>query len=58
MRQRRLRLDHPLVGALTVTQQSLRAMQTPEQVLVTCTAPAGSPDTEALNLLRQLTSNT
>ncbi|GLY19420.1 transcriptional regulator [Kineosporia sp. NBRC 101677] len=51
-------LDHPLVGALTVTQQSLRAMQTPEQVLVTCTAPAGSPDTEALNLLRQLTSNT
>ncbi|GLY31425.1 helix-turn-helix transcriptional regulator [Kineosporia sp. NBRC 101731] len=47
-------LQHPLVGTLTVTQQSLRSLQSPSQVLVTCTAPAGSPSAAALTLLAQL----
>ena len=47
-------LRHPLVGALTVTQQSLRALQAPDQILVTCTAAAGSASAEALTLLAQL----
>lgn len=47
-------LRHPLVGQLTITQQTLRSIQTPDQTLVTCTAPAGSPSAEALTLLSQL----
>ncbi|GAB6902542.1 helix-turn-helix domain-containing protein [Kineosporia succinea] len=47
-------LHHPLVGTLTVTQQSLKALQAPEQTLVTCTAPAASPSAQALALLAQL----
>ncbi len=47
-------LQHPLVGALTVTQQSLRALQSPDQILVTCTAPVGSASAQALTLLAQL----
>jgi transcriptional regulator with XRE-family HTH domain len=47
-------LRHPLVGPLTVTQQSLRSVQSPDQILVTCTAPAGSASAEAITLLAQL----
>ena len=47
-------LHHPLVGRLTVTQQTLRSIETPEQTLVTCTAVAGSPSQEALMLLKHL----
>ena len=50
-------LHHPLVGDLTITQQTLRSIHTPEQTLVTCTAAAGSPSQEALALLRQLVGN-
>jgi len=44
-------LHHPLVGDLTITQQTLRSVQTPEQTLVTSTAPAGSPSAAALSML-------
>jgi len=47
-------LHHPLVGDLTVTQQSLRAIQAPDQTLVTCTVGLGSPSAEALALLSHL----
>lgn len=47
----RYRLRHPLVGELTVTQQTLRSIERPDQTLVTCTAPAGSGSAEALILL-------
>ncbi len=49
-------MHHPLVGRLTVTQQALQSLGSPEQLLVTCTAPAGSPSAEALALLAQITS--
>jgi hypothetical protein len=48
-------LRHPLVGDLTVTQQTLRSIDKPEQTLVTCTAPAGSPSAAALVMLGQVT---
>lgn len=51
-------LHHPLVGDLTVTQQTLRSIQTPDQTLVTCTASPGSPSAEALALLSHLTTET
>lgn len=51
----RYELHHPLVGRLTITQQTLRSIQTPEQTLVTCTAVTGSPSYEALSLLQHLT---
>lgn len=51
----RYELHHPLVGQLTITQQTLRSVETPEQTLITCTAAAGSPSREALTLLRHLT---
>ena len=51
----RYELHHPLVGQLTITQQTLRSVETPEQTLITCTAVAGSPAQEALTLLRHLT---
>ena len=44
-------LRHPLVGDLTITQQTLRSVQAPEQTLVTCTAPAGSHSAAALSML-------
>ncbi|WP_022885901.1 helix-turn-helix domain-containing protein [Glaciibacter superstes] len=47
-------LQHPLVGTLTLTQQTLRSVDHPDQCLVTHTAPAGSPTTQALTLLAQL----
>ena len=47
-------LHHPLVGGLTVTQQSLRSIESPDQTLITHTAPASSASAEALKLLAQL----
>ena len=46
-------LHHPTSGPLTVTQQTLALARSPEQALVVCTAPAGSPSEAALALLRQ-----
>jgi transcriptional regulator with XRE-family HTH domain len=51
----RYRLHHPRVGDLTVTQQTLRSVEQPDQTLVTCTAPAGSDSAHALTLLAHTT---
>jgi transcriptional regulator with XRE-family HTH domain len=50
-------IHHPLVGDLTVTQQTLRSIDHPDQTLVTHTAPKGSASAEALQLLAQLVGN-
>jgi len=47
-------LHHPLVGDLTVTQQTLRSIERPDQTLITHTTPIGSPSAEALKLLAQI----
>jgi transcriptional regulator with XRE-family HTH domain len=47
-------LHHPVVGAVTVTQQTLAIARSPEQSLVVCTTPAGSPSEEAIALLGQV----
>ena len=47
-------LAHPLVGRLSVTQQTLRSVDHPDQTLVTHTAPFGSASAEALALLAQI----
>jgi transcriptional regulator with XRE-family HTH domain len=47
----RYELHHPQVGDLTVTQQTLRSIERPDQTLVTCTAPAGSASAAALSML-------
>lgn len=44
-------LRHPQVGELTVTQQTLRSIERPDQTLVTCTAPAATASAQALALL-------
>jgi transcriptional regulator with XRE-family HTH domain len=46
-------LHHPVVGTVTVTQQTLSIARSPDQMLIVCTAPAHSPSEEALALLRQ-----
>lgn len=46
-------LHHPAMGPLTITQQTLALVRSPEQVLVVCTTPAGSSSEAALALLRQ-----
>ncbi|MGC5398874.1 helix-turn-helix domain-containing protein [Streptomyces sp. DT20] len=50
-------LRHPLVGSLTVTQQTLRAPAEPEQSLVVVTTAAGSASEAALRLLVQATTD-
>jgi transcriptional regulator with XRE-family HTH domain len=45
------RMQHPLVGRLTITQQLLTTAQAPGQTLVICSAPKQSPSSEALSLL-------
>ncbi len=45
-------LHHPLVGAVTVTQQTLSIARSPDQSLIVVTTAAGSPSEEALTLLR------
>lgn len=47
------KLHHPVIGMVTVTQQTLSIARAPEQVLIVCTTPARSPAEEALALLRQ-----
>ncbi|MGI5186985.1 helix-turn-helix transcriptional regulator [Promicromonospora sp. CA-289599] len=47
-------LRHPLLGTLTVTQQTLRSIDQPDQTLVTHTTVPGSPSAEAITLLAQL----
>ncbi|GAA4703827.1 helix-turn-helix transcriptional regulator [Promicromonospora umidemergens] len=47
-------LHHPLVGALTVTQQTLRSIDHPDQTLVTHTTPPGTSSAEAVSLLAQV----
>jgi transcriptional regulator with XRE-family HTH domain len=47
-------LTHPLVGELTVTQQTLSLPQKPHQSLVTVTAEPGSPSAAALTMLYQV----
>ncbi|WBQ03459.1 helix-turn-helix domain-containing protein [Kribbella sp. CA-293567] len=46
-------LQHPLVGKVTVTQQTLGIVRSPEQSLIAMTTPAGSSSEAALKLLRQ-----
>ncbi|MEU8893477.1 helix-turn-helix transcriptional regulator [Streptomyces sp. NPDC048442] len=46
-------LHHPVVGTVTVTQQTLSVARSPDQALIVCTTPAGSPSEEALALLRR-----
>jgi transcriptional regulator with XRE-family HTH domain len=46
-------LSHPLVGDLTVTQQTLRIPQEPHQSLVTAVAEPGSASAAALTVLYQ-----
>jgi transcriptional regulator with XRE-family HTH domain len=47
-------MHHPLVGSLSVTQQTLRSVEHPDQTLVTCTAVPDSSSAQALMLLAQL----
>ncbi|WP_328377902.1 helix-turn-helix transcriptional regulator [Streptomyces sp. NBC_00440] len=50
-------LHHPVVGSVTVTQQTLSVARSPDQALIVCTTPAGSSSEEALALLRQVTDD-
>lgn len=50
-------LHHPVVGTVTVTQQTLSIARSPDQALIVCTTPAGSPSEEALALLRQVSDS-
>ncbi|MGI5216746.1 helix-turn-helix transcriptional regulator [Nocardia sp. CA-290969] len=45
-------LRHPTVGPVTVTQQTLSIARAPDQMLIVCTTPAGSPSEQGLALLR------
>lgn len=47
-------LHHPVIGAVTVTQQTLAIARSPEQSLIVVTTVAGSPSEQALALLRSL----
>lgn len=49
-------LRHPVVGSVTVTQQTLSIARSPDQLLIVCTTPVDSPDARALALLRQANS--
>ncbi|MFD5774982.1 helix-turn-helix domain-containing protein [Streptomyces sp. PDY-4] len=46
-------LSHPIVGNLTVVQQTFPVPQEPHQSLVAVTAEPGSPSSAALQMLRQ-----
>jgi transcriptional regulator with XRE-family HTH domain len=50
----RYELRHPLIGDLTITQQTLRSIQVPDQTIVTCTAPGESAATAALSKLAHI----
>jgi transcriptional regulator with XRE-family HTH domain len=51
-------LRHPLIGDLTITQQTLRSVEHPDQTLVTCTTPPETPSASALAVLTHLTRPT
>ncbi|MER5781505.1 helix-turn-helix domain-containing protein [Streptomyces mobaraensis] len=51
-------LNHPLVGSLELDWQAMRIGASPEQTLVTYTAPAGSPTHDALAFLASWQSPT
>ncbi|MFE2378044.1 helix-turn-helix domain-containing protein [Streptomyces sp. NPDC059398] len=50
-------LHHPVVGRVTVTQQTLSIARSPDQMLIVCTTPAGSSSGQALTLLRQMSGS-
>ncbi|MEU3459353.1 helix-turn-helix transcriptional regulator [Streptomyces sp. NPDC006733] len=50
-------LHHPLVGSLTIRQQTLTGSSDPEQSVVMVTAAPGSPSRAALRLLAQATAD-
>ncbi|MFC4591266.1 helix-turn-helix domain-containing protein [Sphaerisporangium corydalis] len=50
-------MRHPMVGTLTVTQQTLRSPQGDGPVLVVATADPGSPSATALTLLAHVTAS-
>ncbi|MFI6088064.1 hypothetical protein [Streptomyces sp. NPDC051218] len=52
----RYEMLHPLVGTLTVTQQSLHLPQAEGQHLVLAVTEPGSPSREAVTLLQQATT--
>jgi len=52
-----LRVAPSARGTLTVTQQTLRSVDVPDQSLVTCTTERDSPSAEALILLAQIIRN-
>jgi hypothetical protein len=49
-----MRLDHPLVGELTLDWDAYPVPGAPGPVLITYTAEAGTPDEERLRLLASL----
>ncbi|MEU5951904.1 helix-turn-helix transcriptional regulator [Streptomyces sp. NPDC047525] len=49
----RYEMRHPLVGTLTVTQQSLQLPQAADQLLVLAVTEPGSPSRQAMSLLAQ-----
>ncbi len=51
------RMQHPLVGLLTLNQQLLTSAHAPGQTLVVCTTPSGASSSEALRLLAQLSDD-
>lgn len=50
------RLRHPLVGGLTVTQQSLQVAHSPEQSVLVVTTEPGSSAQDSIELLARLTA--
>lgn len=48
-------VHHPLIGTLSVTQQTLRLVDQPDQTLVTHTTAADTNSADALKLLADLT---
>ncbi|NYI07223.1 helix-turn-helix domain-containing protein [Allostreptomyces psammosilenae] len=51
------KFDHPLVGRMDLTYETLRAVGDPEQVLVAYTAEPGSPSRDALRMLLSWTAD-
>jgi len=54
----RKRLTHPLVGSLELDWHAMQLNASPDQILVTYTAPAGSPTHDALAFLTSWSSPT
>jgi transcriptional regulator with XRE-family HTH domain len=54
----RMRVQHPVVGELSLDWDAYPMPGAPGPVLIVCTAPEGSPDAERLQLLARLTGAT